>query len=95
MPEPECATTRRAFRWPGEAREIVRAYLSEAKAAGEGIQTDLKSLIAETSSGFWKSQGRMLEVRTPSRYCVKTGVPALDKKRAAETPRLDCDPPGA
>ncbi len=45
MEEPDCATTRRAFRWPGEAREAVRAYLSEAEGLEQGAQPELKSLI--------------------------------------------------
>jgi len=44
MQGPECATTRRAFRWPGEAREIIRAYLSEIDER-RSIQSDLKALI--------------------------------------------------
>ncbi len=45
MEEPDCATTRRAFRWPREAREVVRAYLSESETEGPDGQPDLKSLI--------------------------------------------------
>ena len=44
MPEPECATTRRAFRWPGEAREIVRAIFLKGEAR-RSRQGDLKLLI--------------------------------------------------
>jgi len=47
MQEPECVSTRRTFRWPGEAREMVRAYLFEAEAGAEGAPTDLKSLIGK------------------------------------------------
>ena len=43
----ECATTRRAFRWPGTAREMVREYLSEPPAVRENVPTDLKALIAK------------------------------------------------
>jgi hypothetical protein len=45
MKEPECATTRRAFRWPKEARDLVRGYLSEATAAKQGAQPSLRALI--------------------------------------------------
>jgi len=45
MKEPECATTRRAFRWPKEARELVRTYPSEATTAKQGGQPSLKALI--------------------------------------------------
>src|ERR1700704_3690364 len=44
MQEPECATTRCAFRWPGEAREIVRVYLAEIHER-QSVQSDLKALI--------------------------------------------------
>jgi hypothetical protein len=46
MEEPDSATTRRSFRWPREAREVVRCYLSETEELGQGAQTTLKSLIA-------------------------------------------------
>ena len=46
MEEPERATTRRAFRWSGEAREVVRVYLSEAERPGQAAQPGLKWLIA-------------------------------------------------
>jgi len=92
MQEPECVSTRRTFRWPGEAREMVRAYLFEAEAGAEGAPTDLKSLIGKLVQVSGNPQGRVLEVRAASRYCVKTGVPALDKKRAAEAARLDRHP---
>src|SRR5712692_7406994 len=45
MEEPERATTRRNFRWSGEAREVVRAYRSEAERLGQGAQPALKWLI--------------------------------------------------
>ena len=44
MQGPECATTRRAFRWPGEAREIIRAYVSKIDER-QSIQSDLKAVI--------------------------------------------------
>src|SRR5882724_2731245 len=44
MQRPECATTRCAFRWPGEAREIIRAYLSEIHEV-QSVPSDLKALI--------------------------------------------------
>lgn len=45
MEEPERATNRRSFRWPGEAREVVRAYRSEAERLGQDAQLGLKGLI--------------------------------------------------
>jgi hypothetical protein len=45
MEEPERTTTRRAFRWSGEAREVVRVYLSEAERPGQAAQPRLKGLI--------------------------------------------------
>jgi hypothetical protein len=47
MEEPERATTRRAFRWSGEAREVVRVYLSEAERPGQAAQIGLKGLITK------------------------------------------------
>ena len=44
MQGPECATTRCAFRWPGEAREVIRAYLSEIHER-QSVPSDLKALI--------------------------------------------------
>src|SRR5882757_1546387 len=49
MDQPQCAKTRRAFRWPKEAREFVRAYLANSTGAKQGSQSDppaLKPLIA-------------------------------------------------
>ena len=46
MEEPDCAANRRSFRWSGEARELVRGYLSEAGELGQVAQPALKSFIA-------------------------------------------------
>jgi hypothetical protein len=45
MEEPDCAKTRRAFRWSGEAREIVRSYLSKTEEREQVTQPDLKVLL--------------------------------------------------
>jgi hypothetical protein len=37
--------TRRVFRWPAEARQIVRAYLSDRHGDGDGTPIGLKALI--------------------------------------------------
>ena len=44
---PNCVQSRRVFRWPGEAREVIRNYLSEAEMGNGSVPSDLKSLVTK------------------------------------------------
>src|ERR1700686_313521 len=79
--------SRRTFRWPGAAREMVRTYLSTAPCGlpekdEHGAQIGLRALITRIA-------GRLLEVRAAVGSDLEAKLPAMDKSRTTETARLD------
>jgi len=52
MEEPQREVSRRAFRWPGAARELIKAYLNsgESRDTGPAAQTTLKLLITRIAA---------------------------------------------
>jgi hypothetical protein len=86
--------SRRTFRWPGAAREMVRTYLNSATSAmsskdEHGAQVGLKALITRNRRSVGKSARCLLEVRAAVGSDLEAKLPAVDEDRTTEAARLD------
>jgi hypothetical protein len=68
MSEEHAGARRRTFRWPKEARELVRIHLNVPREqAGAQNPDNLGLLITKLVEAFGKSKRCLLEIRPPAR----------------------------